>query len=126
MEDRVTLTLVSSDDGLALVIRDHLLPLVRERGCLEVQRDQVRLIALRTGEWVFEHWTPFNDLSPGEASSPGYRHALQQQHTAADLPYGLDVWRSDVKVLRVLWADNGIFEVIDFVRGGWEAEALAL
>jgi hypothetical protein len=120
------LTLVSSGDGPALAIRDHLLPLVRERGSLEIQRDAVRVIALRAGEWVFEHWTPFNDLSSGEASSPGYRHALQRQHTKPDLPYGLDVWRAGTKVLSVLWADDGAFEVVDFVRGDWEAEAMAL
>ncbi len=120
------LTLVSSGDGPALAIRDHLLPLVRERGSLEVQRDAVRVIALRVGEWVFEHWTPFNDLSSGEASSPGYRHALQRQHTKPDLPYGLDVWRDGTKVLSVLWADDGAFEVVDFARGDWEAEAMAL
>jgi hypothetical protein len=120
------LTLVSSSDGPALAIRDHLLPLLRKRGSLEVQRDAVRVIVLRTGEWVFEHWTPFNDLSPGEASSPGYRHALQRQHTEPDLPYGLDVWRGGTKVLSVLWADSGAFEVAAFARGGWEAEALAL
>ncbi len=126
VETCMPLTLVSSGDGPALAIRDHLLPLVRERGGLEVQRDAVRVIALRTGEWVFEHWTPFNDLSPGEASSPGYRHALQRQHTRPDLPYGLDVWRAGAKVLSVLWADGGAFEVADFARGDWEAEALAL
>lgn len=122
----MALRLVSSGDGPALAIRDHLLPLVRERGTLEVQRDSIRLIALRTDEWVFEHWTPFNDLMSGEASSPGYRHALQRQHTAPDLPYGLDVWHAGAKVLSMLWADDGAFEVIDFVRGGWEMEALAL
>ncbi|MDI3309358.1 MAG: hypothetical protein QJR07_19975 [Acetobacteraceae bacterium] len=122
----MTLRLVSSSDGPALAIRDHLLPVVRERGTLEVQRDAVRLIALRTDGWVFEHWTPFNDLMPGEASSPGYRHALHRQHTASDLPYGLDVWHAGAKVLSMLWADDGAFEVIDFVRGGWEVEALAL
>jgi hypothetical protein len=84
------------------------------------------VIALRTGEWLLEHWTPFNDLSPKEASSPGYRHALQRQYTAPDLPYGLDIWRAGVKVLSVLWADDGAFEVVDFVRGDWEEEALAL
>jgi hypothetical protein len=75
---------------------------------------------------VFEHWTPFSGLSPGEASSPGYRHALERQHTAPDLPYGLNVWRAGTKVLSVLWADNGAFDVVDFARGSWEAEALAL
>lgn len=122
----MTLQLVSSGNGPALAIRDHLVLLVRGRGELQIQRDAVRLIVLRIDAWVFEHWTPFNELSTGEASSPGYRHALQRQHTAPDLPYGLDVWHAGTKVLSVLWADDGCFEVIDFVRGGWEAEALAL
>jgi hypothetical protein len=122
----MTLRLVSSGDGPALAIRDHLLPLVRHRGSLEVQRDTVRVIALRTGDWVIEHWTPFNELSPEEASSPGYRHALRRQHAAPDLPYGLEVRHAEAKVLSVLWADDGAFEVSCFVRGDWEAEALRL
>jgi len=122
----MTLRLVSSNDDPALAIRNHLLPLARERGVLEIQRDSVRRIAFRTGDWVIEHWTPFCDLSPGAASSPGYRHALERQHTTSDLPYGLDVWHAGVKVLSLLWADGGGFKVISFRRGGWEAEALAL
>jgi len=122
----MTLRLVPSSDDPALAIRDHLLLLVRERGTLEIQRDAVRVIALRIDGWIFEHWTPFSDLSPGEASSPGYRHALQKQHTAPDLPYGLNVWHGGAKVLSVLWTDNGASEVFDFIRGGWELEALAL
>jgi hypothetical protein len=82
----MTLKLVSSGDGRALAIRDRLVPLVRARGLLEVQRGPVRLVALRAGPWAIEHWTPFRDLSPGEASSPGYRHALGRQHTRPDLP----------------------------------------
>jgi hypothetical protein len=35
------------------------------------------------------------------------------------------VWRG-AKVLSVLWADNGAFEVDSFVRGSWEDEALVL
>ncbi|MCB4823600.1 hypothetical protein [Roseicella aerolata] len=122
----MTLRLVSSGDDQAGAIRDHLLPLVRRCGTLEVQRDAVRLIVFRADEWVIEHWTPFNDLSPGEASSPGYRHALQHQHTAPDLPYGLHVWHAGTKVLSILWASSGDIKVIDFARGGWEAKALAL
>jgi hypothetical protein len=122
----MTLRLVCSDDGPALIIRDYLLPLVREHGTLEVQRDEVRLIALRTEAWTIEHWTPFNELSPGEASSPGYRHALKRQHTVPDLPYGLELCHAGTKVLSVLWADDGTFDVVDFVRGSWEKEALAL
>jgi hypothetical protein len=65
VEGYMTLTLVSSGDGPALMIRDHLLPLVREHGTLEIQRDVARLIALRKDAWVIEHWTPFNELSRG-------------------------------------------------------------
>ena len=121
----MTLRLVSSSDDRALAIRDHVLPLLRERGALEVQRDTVRLVELRFALWVFRHWTPFNDLHAGEASSPGYRHAIERQHTRSDLPYGLDVWRGD-RVLRVLWADDGAIDVPIFVRGAWEDEILAL
>jgi hypothetical protein len=126
VEECVALTLVASGDGPALAIRDHLVPLIREQGSLEVQRDSVRLTALRVGSWDFEHWTPFNDLSPGEASSPGYRHALERQHSAPDLTYGLNVWHAGAKMLSVLWDDDGSFKVAEFVRGSWEAEALAL
>lgn len=122
----MTLTLVSSGEGPARMIRDHLLPLVRERGTLEIQRDTVRMITLRKAVWVIEHWTPFNELSRGEASSPGYRHALERQHTVPDLPYGLNIWHAGRKVFSVLWANDGTFNVADFSRGSWEDQVLAL
>ena len=121
----MNLRLVSSSDDRALAIRDHLLPVVRERGTLENQRGEVRLIVLETGAWIVRHWTPFNELSPGAASSPGYRHAVERQLIRPDLPYGLDVWHG-TKVLNILWSDGGLFEVIIFVRGSWEDEALKL
>ena len=122
----MTLSLVSSGDDRALAIRDHLVPLVRGGGTLEVQRGSVRLIVCRTGPWTLEHWTPFSELAPEEASSPGYRHAIERQHGRRDLPYGLDVWHAGAKVLSVLWADDGAAEVASFVRGPWEDEALVL
>ncbi len=121
----MVLTLVSPSDNRALAIRDRLLPIVRERGTVEVQRSAVRLTVFETKPWKFQHWTPFNDLSLDEASSPGYRHAVARQHGKPDLPYGLDVWR-EVKVMSILWADNGRVEVASFVRGSWEDEALSL
>lgn len=119
------LNLVSSGDVRALAIRDHLVTVVRERGRLQVQSGPLRQIVFQDGPWMVSHWTPFNALSPGEASSPGYRHALERQHTRPDLPYGLDVWHGE-RVLSILWSDQGIFEVVVFVRGAWEAEALKL
>ena len=121
----MVVTLASSSDDRALAIRNHVLPLVRERGSVEVQRASIRLTTLKMDLWFFKHWTPFNDLSPDQASSPGYRHALERQHSKPDLPYGLDVWR-EARVLRVLWAEDGSFQVGRFVRGSWEEEALAL
>ena len=103
----MTLRLVSSGDDRALAIRDHLVPVVRERGMLELQRGPVRLVALRTGPWTIEHWTPFGELSPDEASSPGYRHAVERQRTRPDLPYGLDVRHDGTRVLGVLWSEDG-------------------
>jgi len=119
------LKLVASNDERALAIRDHLLLVVRRGGVLEVQRDLVRLISLERPPWVVHHWTPFNELQPGEASSPGYRHALERQRATPDLPYGLEVWHG-TKVLRVLWADDGCSYIERFIRGPWEDLALAL
>jgi hypothetical protein len=79
-DDPMSLKLIASNDDRALAIRDHLLLLVRQGGGLEVQRDLVRLITLERAPWVIHHWTPFNDLLPGEASSPGYRRAVERQH----------------------------------------------
>lgn len=121
----MALTLVYSGNDRALALRDHLLPLVRQRGRLQTQRDAVRIIALEFGPWVLNHWTPFNDLAAEQAASPGYRRALEQQRSRPELPYGLDVWREE-KVLSVLWADHGAFAVDHFIRGDWEDEALAL
>jgi len=121
----VTLRLASSSDDRALAIRDHILPLLRAHGALEVQRDTVRLVELRLAGWIFRHWTPFSELNSGEAASPGYRHAIERQHTQPDLPYGLDVWHG-MRLLRILWADDGKFEVASFIRGAWEDAALAL
>ena len=122
----MALKLVASGDDRALAIRDHLVPIVRGRGMLELQRGLVRLVALRTGPWTIEHWTPFGELSPDEASSPGYRHAVERQSTRPDLPYGLDVRHDGARVLGVLWSEDGASQVAVFVRGPWEDEALAL
>lgn len=121
----MTLRLISSGDDRACAIRDHLMPLVRRAGTLEVQRDAVRLLELRMGTWVFRHWTPFNALSDGDASSPSYRHAVERQHTRPDLPYGLEVSRPRL-LLRILWSDTGMTDVQVFIRGAWEDDALAL
>jgi len=121
----MNLRLVASGDDRALAIRDHLLPLVRQAGRIEIQRDLVRVVTWEQPPWVIRHWTPFNELQPGEASSPGYRRAVERQHATPDLAYGLEVWHG-TKVLSVLWADDGRSDVRNFIRGPWEDLALAL
>jgi hypothetical protein len=59
---RMNLRLVTTDTGRAIAIRDHILPLLRQDGTVEVQRDVVRLTELRIRDWVFRFWTPFNEL----------------------------------------------------------------
>jgi hypothetical protein len=64
-QGRMNLKLVSFSNDRALDIRDHLVPLVRDRRRLELQRGSVRLISLQTGPWAFAPGTPFNALAPG-------------------------------------------------------------
>ena len=122
----MNLRLVATDAGRAIAIRDHILPLLRQGGTVDVQRDVVRLTELRIKGWVFCHWTPFNELGREEASSPGYRHAIERQRSRKALPYGLDIWEGTVRVLRILWSEEGTVDVASFIRGQWEDEVLRL
>jgi hypothetical protein len=117
--------LVHWNEDRAAAIRDHVLPLIRMRGSLQPQGEVVRLITWRVGGWRLNHWTPFNELTVGEASSPGYRHALQRQHASSALGYGLEIW-SDRKLFSVIWDDGRAIDVVSFERGDWEQEVLAL
>jgi len=128
LEERrlMNLRLVTTDTGLAIAIRDHILPLLRQDGTVEVQRDVVRLTELRIRDWVFRFWTPFNELGREEASSPGYRHAIERQRSRKSLPYGLDIWEGTARVFRIQWSDDEIVDVASFVRGQWEDEVLRL
>lgn len=125
----MSLKVAASCDADALAIRDHILPIVREQGILEDLEDKdssLRLLVLERTPWRFRHWTPFNALTPTQTSSPGYRHAIERQHTRPDLPYGLDIWHEGANVLSLLWLDAATFKVVSFVRGAWEDAVLAV
>jgi hypothetical protein len=122
----MNLKLVATDTARAIAIRDHVLPLLRQHGTVDVQRDVVRLTELRIAVWVFRFWTPFNELGREEASSPGYRHAIERQRSRKALPYGLEIWEGTARILRILWSDDEIVNVARFVRGQWEDEVLRL
>ena len=74
----MTLRLIASGNERALAIRDHVLPLLRRDGVLEVQRDTVRLIELRLDPSIFRAWTPFSALLPS-----GQRHPAIAMRSAA-------------------------------------------
>ena len=122
----MNLRLATTDTYRAITIRDHVLPLVRQQGTVEVQRDVVRVTELRLRTWVFRFWTPFNELGREEASSPGYRHAIERQRSRQSLPYGLDIFEGSAQIFRILWSDEGSVDVASFVRGQWEDEVLGL
>jgi hypothetical protein len=87
-------------------MRDHVIPLLRQGGAVQVQRDAVRVTELRVGVWIFRLWTPFNELSREEAPSPGYRRTIERQRIRKALPYGLDIWYGTTKLLGILWSDD--------------------
>ena len=122
----MNLRLVTTDTPRAIAIRDHALPLLRQHGKVQVQRDVVRLTELRIMAWTFRFWTPFNELGREEASSPGYRHAIEKQRSRTSLPYGLDISEGSARIFRILWSDDGTVDVASFVRGPWEDEILRL
>jgi hypothetical protein len=125
----VTLRVAASSDPRALALRDHLLPLVRAGGAiqdLDAKDGSLRLFVLTRRPWKFTHWTPFNAVAPTEAASPAYRHALERQHTRPDLPYGLEISFGGKTQLALLWADDGAYEIVRFIRGAWEDAAMAL
>ena len=123
----MNLRLVATGAERAIAIRDHILPLLRQNGTVEVQRDVVRLTELRLKGWIFRLWTPFNELAREEASSPGYRHAVERQRSRKALPYGLDISEGTARIiLKILWSDDGTVHIASFVRGQWEDEVLRL
>jgi hypothetical protein len=83
----------------------------------------VRLTGPRIGIWLFRLWTPFSELGREEASSPGYRRAIERQRPRKAL---LDIWYATTKVLRMLWSDDETIEVMIFVQGPWTEEVLRL
>jgi hypothetical protein len=43
-----------------------------------------------------------------------------------NLPYGLDIWTPQKKVMNIEWDDEGNVELVSLHRGAWELELIAL
>ena len=111
----------------ALAIRDHLLPLIRAQGVMEELGGSgsrmSRMVVWRTGLFAFALRSPFTPWP--DAAPLSYDAALAKQRASPLMPWGLDVWHQR-KVLSLQWDDAGRAELINFNRGPWEDEALAL
>ena len=106
VHSRMPLRTLSFNDDRALAIRDHLLPWSAVAARWSSARRGATHHAV-PGPVAAQEWTPFDDLSPEQAASPGYRHALARQRTRPQLPYGLEPWRDVGKVPSMLWAEDG-------------------
>lgn len=114
----------------AIQIRDHVLPLVRERGMferLQGSRASICMIHWRIGALKFMLRTPFSGWPTRWQShqSLSYRAAILVQRARPVLGYGLDVWQGR-KVMSLQWDAKGDTEVISFHPGPWEDEVLSL
>jgi hypothetical protein len=72
---------------------------------------------LRNGEITVSPRTPFQ-RSP-ELKTKYYLALLGGPET---LPFGLDVWHRQRKLLEIEWGENGRIAVVSFTSGDWELE----
>jgi hypothetical protein len=126
----------------AIQLRDHALSILRQHGSYQPAGDTKFLMwnVMWKGE-SFGIWlrTPFQKWDTGPdvaAKSLAEKHGLSLDHAkyAANLhglklpevlPYCLDIWCGK-KVFSLEWADDGRAHIINFKRGDWEEEFLAL
>jgi hypothetical protein len=112
----------------AIAIRDHVLPLVRERGVPErfkVGDGFVSATRWKHAVFTFWLWTPNYTPTRGPVD---YAVAVAVQDAAeAALPYGLDVWHSGIgKVLSLEWDQGDRARLISMRPGSWESELLSV
>jgi hypothetical protein len=107
----------------ALAIRDHVLPLIRDRGSLQ-RLNHVSIVTWGARALRFALRTPSSSW-PTEGPAPSYQQAPARQQASA-LPYALEVWFAGRKVMSLDWSDSGAFRLTRFTAGEWEAKALAL
>jgi hypothetical protein len=81
-----------------------------------------RHLGAKIGSISVSYRTPFQAL-PKVPEQLRYMQALLGGKD--NLPYGLDVWTPEKKVLNLEWDDAGTVEIVSFKPGEWEG-ALAI
>jgi hypothetical protein len=112
----------------AKLVRDQALALIKKHPLwLPASKTTVRIRSTELGRLRMALVTPFSGIWQRDTSVPSdlsddakYRAATLLQKVPVT-PYWLDIWAGK-KVLSVRWSDEGIFEVLIFKGGDWEAE----
>jgi len=113
-------------DARALTIRDHLVPLIRTHGSMQEVSGRAGWLAVcRMESLTCTLRSPFTAQFAEAPLSAFFEQSISRQRAKPDLPWGLDVWHGS-KVLSLQWDDEGRAEVMSFIRGPWEAAALAM
>ena len=121
----------------ALELRDHALAILHRHGAYQ-QAGDAKLLMWRGEAFAMIHRTPFQkwDTADTAAKTLAATHELSLDHAKylatlhgiklpEVLPYCLDIWHGK-KVFSLEWSDDGQSRIINFKRGPWEVELLAL
>ena len=106
----------------AISIWDAALEKVNKEGQFE-DTNVGPLLVWKGDEFEISHHTPFQKFPPldevvlRECYAAGVGPAI-------NLPYGLDIWSTQGKVLNIEWDHNNHVELVSFKRGEWEEKML--
>ena len=100
------------------------------RHCLEIVRAKGRpavdgWVSATAGDFNIMHRTPFTKPMPEGRQTPTYLHALLKQRAAPDLPYSMEVWYLNTKIMNVQWDAEDKIQLISFHPGAWEEKLTA-
>jgi hypothetical protein len=102
--------------------RNRLVEIVRRAGCRAVNG----WVSADENGFNIMHRTPFTAPMPQGSQAPTYLHALLKQRAKPDLPYTMEVWYLNKKILNVQWDDKDEIQLISFRPGEWEEKLAAL
>jgi len=121
---------LSKRSEAALAIRDAALQKIRAEGIFEeIENFGPTLAWPKEGpKHATLHMmlrTPFQKIPKAsvESRKKAFQHGLRLK--GLNLPYGLDIWTSEAKVLNIEWEEGGKTKIISFKRGAWEDMVLS-
>ena len=104
-------------------LRDLAVALVRDRGVWKAARVGPQLLIYHDvqSRFTIVYRAPLQMLAKIHPPKPWRIFSATEEESLRSLPYGIDIWRGR-KRLSVEWADDGRFNVINYVPGPWQDE----